>query len=119
MMFDNISEYLTFTATGYVATSYSQTSWQPNNNLVVDLLIMHGYFAPISMMAIASIFGKIANFLKEKSRLDFILYPSYCYIILSPFRFFTDAQSFFVSWILGTFICVVIYTVFLLFPSRK
>lgn len=117
--FDNISEYLTFTVTGYAASDYSQSSWQPNNNLVVDFAVMHGYFAPISMLLAAVLIGKFASRLKNTKNLSFLMYPSYCFIVLAPFRLLTDAQSFFVSLILATSICACCYFISSLLPVRS
>lgn len=99
--FENISQYLTFVMTGYRATGYDDTSWQPNNNIIVDLLVLHGWVGVPLSAAAGYIVGKVHCALKSRRELSRWSLPLFVTIVIFPFYAFADVQSFFTSTILS------------------
>lgn len=115
-IFENISQYLTYELTGYRATDYSETAWQPNNNMLVDFLILHGYFGVLLSFISGYVVGVILNISKNNHIISRDKFPIFMLLTLSPFYVLTDTQSFVTSLIFGyvlvygvNFICFVLY----------
>jgi len=112
--YENISQYIAYEMTGYRANSYVETSWQPNNNLVIDFLVIHGWIGVFLSGLAGYILGKIYLFLKIKNIISIWLFPIFAVIIIKPFYFFIDAQSFFTSLILSVIFIYSINIIFLI-----
>jgi hypothetical protein len=100
--FANISQFLTFNFTNYMAADYSTAFWQPNNNIIIDFLVLHGYFGVILSLFFGYILGKIYFYLKNLEYITMWKFPFFVIFIISPFYLFTDSQSFLTSLVLST-----------------
>lgn len=101
--YENISQYLSYLATGYYAHSYAETSWQPNNNLIVDFLVVHGYWA----VFLSGLFGYALGWFALKLKvgaLDWYSFPFFVLLVASPFGLFLDSQYFVIRLFLSLLI---------------
>lgn len=116
--FENISQYLAYEVTGYRANNYEETSWQPNNNILIDFIVIHGWLSiPLSAM-FGYAFGKIHYFNKNRKNISRWTLPLFILTIITPFYAFTDAQSFFTSAILGSIFIYILNIIFLVADNK-
>lgn len=106
--FENISQYLTFEISGYRAKSYEETSWQPNNNIIVDFLVLHGWFGVVLAALFGFLFGKLNCAVKSLNTISRWSFPFFVLAVISPYYAFIDAQAFFTSAILSLFMTYLI-----------
>lgn len=109
-VFDNISEYLTYRSTGFFAQDYAHSFWQPNNNLIVDLMF---FYQPAVVIAVAFFLGLLCGHLNthlKSVNLNAINLTVFMYFVTMPFNLFIDAQMTIVSIVLSFgFFCVVTF----------
>ena len=118
-IFENISQYLTYEMTGYRATDYSETGWQPNNNMIVDFLVLHGYWGVLFSFLSGYVVGFVVNFAKNSHQISKNKFPIFMLLILSPFYILTDTQSFITSLILGYFIIFFVNFICFIIKNQK
>jgi hypothetical protein len=117
--FENISQYLTFEISGYSAKSYEESSWQPNNNIIVDFLVIHGWLGVLLAALFGFLFGKMHCAIKSLNAISRWSFPLFVLAVISPYYAFTDAQAFFTSAILTLFTTYVINFFYRLIVSVK
>jgi len=118
--FENLSQFLTYEYSGFHATDYASTSWQPNSNFVVDTILTSEYSILFSIF-FGFLFGAIIYNIKKINRIKFFNIFIFNIFTVTPFYFITDTQSFFLSLILNIFFFFSLYTfyVLLLFSTSK